>query len=89
MLVLRLRSALTRMGYNGNQAGVAVPPPVPSSASAYGSYTGNRFHNATHHDPSFDSHSSSNPQFGDGYYAPFGAPVIVAVADLQYYFIFL
>ncbi len=75
LLDLRLRSALTRMGYKGNQAGVAAPR-VPSSASAYGSYTGNGFHNGTHQDPSFDSHSSSNRQFGDGYYAQFGAPVI-------------
>jgi len=63
------------MGYKGNQAGVAGRP-VPSSASAYGSYTGNGFHNGTHQDPSFDSLSSSNSQFGDGYYAQFGAPVI-------------
>jgi hypothetical protein len=63
------------MGYKGNQAGVAAPP-VPSSASAYGSYTGNGFHNGTHQDPSFGSHPSSNSQFGDGYYAQFGAPVI-------------
>jgi hypothetical protein len=63
------------MGYKGNQAGV-VAPPVPSSVSACGSYTGHGFHNGTHQDPRFDSHSSSNSQFGDGYYAQFGAPVI-------------
>ncbi|CAM6017907.1 unnamed protein product, partial [Sphagnum balticum] len=56
--------------------GITSHTPGNAKTSAYGSYTGNGFHNGTHQDPSFDSLSSSNSQFGDGYYAQFGAPVI-------------